>query len=64
MPANELPLGLKIIEGRLFMYRCPKCKLENYIMNVNLGICTWCGYNANHDYPPNKTNYDKENRKI
>ena len=22
----------------------PKCKRENYILNVALGICTWCGF--------------------
>lgn len=47
----KLPDGLEICGGHLNMYRCPKCKRENYILNVTSGICTWCGYNANKDYP-------------
>lgn len=48
----NLPKGLEIIEGRLYMFRCPKCDRENYVMNVMNGICTWCGYDACPDYLP------------
>ncbi len=30
--------------GKIALERCPKCGRENYIMNVLLGICTWCGF--------------------
>lgn len=61
MPRHELPRGLEFIQGRLHMYRCPKCNRENYIMNVRLGICTWCGYNANLDYPSKQKENDNKN---
>ncbi len=35
--------------GRICLVRCPKCKRENYAMNVMSGICTWCGFDANAD---------------
>lgn len=48
----KLPKGLEINNGRLFMFRCPKCNKENYALNVTSGICTWCGYDARPDYLP------------
>lgn len=48
---KQLPKGLEIQDGELWMHRCPKCRRENYILNVTTGRCTWCGYNANEDYP-------------
>lgn len=48
----SLPKGLEIIDGTLYMFRCPKCDKENYVMNVRTGICTWCGYDARPDYQP------------
>lgn len=30
----------------LLLLRCPKCRAENYAINVARGICTWCGYDA------------------
>lgn len=57
--SNKLPVGLEYIDSQLYLYRCPKCGRENYILNVSLGICTWCGYNANLDYP--KTLNDNQN---
>lgn len=38
--SNKLPVGLEYIDGQLYLYRCPKCGRENYILNVSLGICT------------------------
>lgn len=29
------------------LIRCPKCGKENYALNVAIGICTWCGFDAN-----------------
>ena len=29
-----------------FLQRCPSCDRENYALNVAVGICTWCGYEA------------------
>ena len=40
--SNKLPVGLEYIDGQLYLYRCPKCGRENYILNVLHGICTWC----------------------
>lgn len=48
----NLSKGLEIIDGVLYMFRCPKCDTENYAMNVRSGICTWCGYDAHPDYQP------------
>jgi len=33
--------------SRKLLIRCPKCKRENYALNVASGICTWCGYDVN-----------------
>jgi len=33
-------------EGRLFMVRCPKCHMENWLPAVATGHCAWCGYKA------------------
>ena len=30
------------------LIRCPRCLKENYAINVSLGICTWCGFDANN----------------
>jgi ribosomal protein L37E len=38
-----------IANDRLYLTRCPKCKLENYALNVSSGFCTWCGYDGNKD---------------
>lgn len=35
--------------NKYFLIICPKCKRENYAINVASGICTWCLYNANTD---------------
>lgn len=38
-----------------FLQRCPSCDRENYAMNVAVGICTWCGYEASDkDINPTK----------
>ena len=50
MAKNKLPNGLEAADGMIYMYRCPKCGRENYVFNVTLGICTWCGYNAHDDW--------------
>ncbi len=34
-------------EGKPYLVRCPKCKMENYAFSVTSGICCWCGWNAN-----------------
>lgn len=34
-------------DGRAFLVQCPACDMENYTMNVSIGICTWCGYDLN-----------------
>ena len=33
-------------DGNPYLVRCPKCKRENYAMNVATGKCTWCDYVA------------------
>lgn len=62
----SLPKGLEIVDGQLFMFRCPKCNKENYVMNVSTGICTWCGYDARPDYQPdfNKQETTEDNGNI
>jgi len=49
--SNNLPSGLYRDDyGSIGLIICPKCQRENYALNVALGYCTWCGYNANKDY--------------
>ena len=38
-----------IANDRLYLTRCPKCKMENYVLNVPSGFCTWCRYDGNKD---------------
>lgn len=38
-----------ISNDRLYLTRYPKCKLENYALNVSTSICAWCGYDGNKD---------------
>lgn len=33
--------------GTIFMGKCPKCKKENYSLNVASGICSWCRFDLN-----------------
>ena len=33
-----------IDDGKLYLTRCPKCKLENYLPSVSSGQCAWCGH--------------------
>jgi ribosomal protein L37E len=30
--------------GNIYLVRCPRCDLENYVMNAPQGLCTWCGW--------------------
>jgi hypothetical protein len=30
-------------EGKVYLQRCPFCKLENYAISVSSGMCAWCG---------------------
>lgn len=34
-------------DHKIGLIKCPKCDKENYAPNVSIGICTWCGFNAN-----------------
>lgn len=36
-------------EIKIYMTRCPKCSLENYVLSVTQGTCCWCGYEATTD---------------
>lgn len=58
MENKQLPRGLWRDEetGEIALKRCPKCGRENYIMNVLLGRCTWCGFDANKEYGNEKNN--------
>lgn len=38
-----------ITNDQLYLTRCPKCELENYILDISEGICAWCGYDGNKD---------------
>jgi len=35
--------------SKTYLVSCPKCKKENWTLNVASGICAWCGYDANKD---------------
>lgn len=49
--SDNLPNGLyRDDDGSIGLIICPKCQRENYALNVALGYCTWCGYDANKDY--------------
>lgn len=42
--------GIEVLEdGRILLIVCPVCHQENYALNVNSGVCTWCGYNVHKD---------------
>lgn len=57
---RKLPAGLYRDEGgSVGLIVCPKCQRENYALNVALGYCTWCGYNANKDYNIHKDKDDE-----
>ena len=32
-----------IANGKLYLKRCGKCRLENYGPSVSKGECAWCG---------------------
>jgi len=38
-------------DGRVFLVRCPECRLENYTPAVASGQCAWCGF-----HPPDHWN--------
>lgn len=40
--------------GKPFLIRCPKCRMENYAPAVATGKCAWCDWDANE--PKEKTN--------
>lgn len=31
-------------DGKLYLTRCPECKLENWAFAVSSGQCAWCGH--------------------
>ena len=31
-------------DGTILIIRCPKCKRENSVLAVAVGVCCWCGY--------------------
>lgn len=51
-PFPPLPnrYGFRDEDGDLYLERCPACELENYAMNVALGICTWCGWTESEPF--------------
>ena len=32
-----------IENDKIYIVRCPLCRLENYSMAVSHGVCAWCG---------------------
>lgn len=56
----SLPEGLEIINGTLYMFRCPQCKKDNKMTDVATGVCSHCGYDANPEYAPQQ-NSESEN---
>ena len=58
--SDNLPNGLyRDDDGSIGLIICPKCQRENYALNVALGYCTWCGYDANKDYNIHKDKDDE-----
>lgn len=42
--------GIEALEdGQILLMRCPRCKRENYALEVISGYCVWCGYNTHKD---------------
>lgn len=41
---NGKYVGFRDSGGKLFLQRCPQCHLENYVMVVASGRCSWCGW--------------------
>ena len=37
------PLINFIENDKIYIVRCPLCRLENYSMAVSHGVCAWCG---------------------
>lgn len=59
MKSKKLPAGqFRNDDGTIALVVCPKCKAENYALNVPSGICTWCGYNVND------TNFNSDERQV
>ncbi len=56
---KELEDNFKVGD-RTYLVRCPKCKKENYALQVSSGICAWCGYDANKE--ENENNIKNEAR--
>lgn len=53
--------GIEVLDnGKILLTRCPKCKRENYLLNVQSGICTWCGYDAHQDPSLNQQKRNEE----
>jgi ribosomal protein L37E len=46
----NLDRGNFILEGKLYLGRCPQCGEENYAANVSIGVCTWCGLDGYEYY--------------
>ena len=41
---NDVYIGFRDKDGKLFLQRCPECGKENYAMWVASGQCAWCGW--------------------
>ncbi len=39
--------GFIASSGNIFLVRCFECGLENWSASVALGMCAWCGFDAN-----------------
>ena len=40
---SGVEVGFITAEGKVYLQRCPFCKLENYAPAVSSGMCAWCG---------------------
>ena len=36
-----------MVDGKMYLVRCPKCHKENWSGAVSSGVCCWCGFDAN-----------------
>lgn len=55
---NKMVNGFKTKDGQIYLVRCPKCKMENWMPAVSSGTCCWCGFNANKE--PGVGEYSEE----
>ena len=48
---DELRIGIvRHVDNKIYLQKCPVCKLENWACAVAGGTCAWCGWDARPDW--------------